>query len=173
MADARGAHDHMRPPYVAVVGASRASPEIGALAESVGEAAAAAGCILVCGGLGGVMEAACRGAWKAGGTTVGLLPGDDRKAANRWLSVAVATGLGELRNGLVVRAADAVIAIDGEHGTLSEIALALKIGRPVVGLGTWRLLRPDGADDSGIVPATDPREAVAVALRLCDIAGSN
>lgn len=132
----------------------------------MGTAVAEAGAVLVCGGLGGVMAAACRGARLAGGTTVGILPGEDRGVANEWVDVAVATGLGELRNGLVVKAADAVVAIGGEYGTLSEVALALKLGKPVVGLGTWGLTRPGGGADPGVVDAARPAEAVAEALRL-------
>jgi uncharacterized protein (TIGR00725 family) len=112
--------------------------------------------VLVCGGLGGVMEAACRGAKAEGGTTVGILPGPSRADANEHVDVALATGLGEARNALVVRAADALVAIGGEYGTLSEIALALKAGTPVVGLGTWEL--------DAVVPARSPGEAVELAL---------
>ncbi|HEV2820116.1 MAG TPA: TIGR00725 family protein [Solirubrobacteraceae bacterium] len=125
-------------------------------AEAVGRMLGGAGAIVVTGGLGGVMAAACRGAAAAGGLTVGLLPGTDRRAANQWVTVAVATGMGELRNGLVVRAADAVIAVGGAFGTLAEVALALKAGTVVVGLGTW------GID--GVREADDPAEAVAQAL---------
>jgi uncharacterized protein (TIGR00725 family) len=128
-----------RTPYVAVVGPGDASPQELQVAEEVGAGLAAAGAVVVTGGLGGVMEAACRGARSRHGTTLGILPGEDREAANGWVQVAVATGLGELRNGLVVRAADALVAIGGGHGTLSEVALALRIGRPVVGLGTWEV----------------------------------
>jgi uncharacterized protein (TIGR00725 family) len=110
----------------------------------------------VCGGLGGVMEAACAGARSVGGVTIGLLPGLERDAANRFVSVAIPTGLGELRNGLVVRTADAVIAVGGGYGTLSEIALALKAGKRVVGLDTW--------DIEGVVAAPDPEAAVAAVL---------
>ncbi len=126
-----------RTPYVAVVGPGEASPHELQTAEEIGAGLAESGAVVVTGGLGGVMEAACRGARSARGATLGILPGDDRAAANGWVQIAVATGLGELRNGLVVRAADAVVAIGGGHGTLSEVALALKLGRPVVGLGTW------------------------------------
>jgi uncharacterized protein (TIGR00725 family) len=146
------------PPYVGVCGAGVASPEVAVLAEEVGRGLAAGGAVVVCGGLGGVMEAACRGARAAGGVTVGLLPGSDRAAGNAWLSVAVPTGLGELRNGLIVRAADVVVAIGGEWGTLSEIALARKLGRPVVALGSWELPELE-------VVAT-PAEAVSRALSL-------
>ncbi|MEA2219669.1 MAG: hypothetical protein QOJ35_2295, partial [Solirubrobacteraceae bacterium] len=122
----------------------------------VGRGLAEAGAVLVCGGLGGVMEAACRGAKSAGGTTIGILPGTRRDEANPYVDIAIATALGELRNGLVVRAADALVAVGGEFGTLSEIALALKAGKPVVGLGTWEI--------RGVVVASDPVEAVALAL---------
>ena len=119
--------------------------------------------MLVCGGLGGVMEAACRGARSRGGETVGLLPGEDREAANGWVRLAIPTGLGEGRNLLVVRAADGVVAVGGGWGTPSEIALALRAGRPVVGLGTWELRRK-GEPVPGILVAADPRAAVAMAL---------
>jgi uncharacterized protein (TIGR00725 family) len=148
------------------------TPAVESVAYELGAAVARAGCVLVCGGLGGVMAAASRGAFTAGGIAIGLLPGDDRRAANQWLTVALPTGIGELRNGLVVRAADAVIAVGGEYGTLSEIALALKLGRPVVGLGTWQLSRPNGAADRGIVSATDPVGAVATALSLAGLSAT-
>jgi uncharacterized protein (TIGR00725 family) len=128
-----------RTPYVAVVGPGEASPEELHAAEEIGAGLADAGAVVVTGGLGGVMEAACRGARSRRGRTIGILPGEDRDAANGWVEIAIATGLGELRNGLVVRAADALVAVGGGHGTLSEVALALKLGRPVVGLGTWEV----------------------------------
>ncbi len=131
----------------------------------MGEAVARAGAVLLCGGLGGVMEAACRGAKREGGLTVGLLPDANRERANRFVDVAVATGIGEARNAMVVGGADAVIAVGGEYGTLSEIALALRAGKPVVGLGTWELAR-GGHADGGIVRAGSPEEAVELALRL-------
>ncbi len=111
------------------------------------------------------MEAACRGAREEGGTTVGVLPGLDRGAANDHVHVALATGLGEVRNALVVRAVDAVIAVGGEFGTLSEIALALKARTPVVGVGTWELVK-DGRPVDAIERATDGEEAVKRALAL-------
>jgi uncharacterized protein (TIGR00725 family) len=151
--------------WIAVVGPGSASDEELALAEAAGVAVAEAGAGLVCGGLGGVMEAACRGARSRGGLTLGLLPGLDREAANGWVIVAVPTGLGEARNALVVRAADAVVAIGGGWGTLSEIALALKTGVPVVGVGTWEVAR-DGEPVPGIVAAADARQAVELALSL-------
>src|SRR5919107_816552 len=128
-----------RTPYIAVIGSGRASPGELQVAEEVGARLAAAGAVVITGGLGGVMEAASRGARSRHGRTVGILPGEDRDAANGWVEIALATGMGELRNGLVVRAVDALVAIGGGHGTLSEVALALKLGRPVVGLGTWEV----------------------------------
>jgi uncharacterized protein (TIGR00725 family) len=150
--------------WIAVAGAGEAAPWELAAAEEAGAAVAEAGCGLVCGGLGGVMEAACRGARSRGGLTVGLLPGVDRDAANGWVVVALPTGLGEARNALVVRAADAVVAIGGGWGTLSEIALALKAGVPVVGVGTWEPAL-SGAVVEGVVAVDGPREAVEEALR--------
>jgi uncharacterized protein (TIGR00725 family) len=114
----------------------------------VGRLLGSRGAVVVTGGLGGVMAAACRGASSVGGLTVGLLPGLDRAAANEWVSVAVPTGLGELRNGLVVRAADAVIAVGGGYGTLSEIALALKAGKRVVGIGSWEIEGVEAVGDA-------------------------
>ena len=153
------------PPYVAVVGPGSATAAQVGVAEEVGRELAARGAVVVCGGLGGVMEGACRGASGAGGVTVGLLPGSDRGAANPYVSVAVATGLGEARNALVVRAADAVIAVGGSWGTLSEIALALRTGRRVVGLDTWSLTPPGAAGPEGIERAASAAEAVELALR--------
>jgi uncharacterized protein (TIGR00725 family) len=151
--------------FIAVCGAGVASRKLEVIAEETGRHVAEADAVLLCGGLGGVMEAACRGARSRGGLTVGLLPGLDRDAANGWVIVAVPTGLGEARNALVVRAADAVVAIGGGWGTLSEIALALKTGVPVVGVATWE---PSigGAPADGIVACAEAREAVAEALRL-------
>jgi hypothetical protein len=155
---------------IAVVGGSEATAAALAAAEKIGAALASAGAIVVCGGLGGVMAAACRGAKSAGGTTVGVLPGIDPSASNRWVDVVIASGLGEARNSLVVGSAAAVIAVDGEYGTLSEIALALRAGTPVVGVGTWSLARPNGQPDTKIVAVEDPDEAVATALRLASAA---
>jgi uncharacterized protein (TIGR00725 family) len=136
------------------VGSSEREPEG---AEQVGRELARAGAVLVCGGGAGAMAAACRGAKAEGGATVGILPGKDRSAANEWVDIAVATGLGEMRNALVVRASDAVIAVSGGYGTLSEIALALRDRVPVFGLDTW--------DIEGVVRASSPAEAVALTLR--------
>lgn len=156
---------------MAVVGAGDADEDLATAAEEVGRRLAQGGAAVVCGGLGGVMEAACRGAKSAGGLTIGILPGRRREDANRWVDVAIPTGMGETRNALVVSSADAVVAVGGEHGTLSEVAFALKLGRPVVGLRTWRLLRGDGTVDEGIVPVDDPEAAVAAVLALAGEAG--
>ena len=153
--------------YVAVVGAGDAldgSPEAEA-AEAVGRALAEAGAVVVCGGLGGVMAAACRGASGAGGTTVGILPGSSRDDANPWVTIALPTGLGEARNALVVRAVDVLVAVGGGYGTLSEIGLALRTGTPVVGFGTWELAR-GGERDPGIERVASAEEAVRRALAL-------
>jgi uncharacterized protein (TIGR00725 family) len=154
--------------YVAVIGASNASADEERTAEAVGRGLGEAGAIVVCGGRGGVMEAACRGAKAAGATTVGILPGTSRAEANEYVDVAIATGLGELRNGLVVRAADVLIAVGGEFGTLSEIALALKAGKTVVGLGIWELSLA-GERVEAIVRASSADDAVARALAACGL----
>jgi uncharacterized protein (TIGR00725 family) len=144
-------------PWIAICGPGRdASKADLAVAEDAGAAVAEAGAVLVCGGLGGVMEAACRGARSRGGTTVGLLPGEEREDANGWVQLAIPTGLGEARNALIVRAADALVAIGVGWGTLSEIALARKRGVPVIGVGTWEL--------DGVAVAASAAEAVAAAL---------
>lgn len=155
-----------RRPAVAVVGGGTCDEGTGRVAEAVGRLLAEGGATVVTGGLGGVMAAASRGASEAGGLTVGILPGEDPGEANPWVQVSVPSGLGELRNGLVVRSADALIAVGGEYGTLSEVALALEAGRPVVGLSTWRLVRPDGEDDGGVHEVEGPEAAVELALRL-------
>ena len=149
----------MTGPYVAVCGPGSASQEEEGWAEEVGRRLAEAGAVVLCGGLGGVMDAAARGAARAGGTVVGILPGDDRLGASEHLTVALPTGMGEARNAIIARAADAVIAIGGEWGTLSEIALARKMGTPVVGLRSWNL----GED---VAHARTPEDAVERAFGL-------
>ena len=151
--------------YIAVVGPSAGTPVELAIGEAVGRGIAEAGGVLVCGGMGGVMEAAAGGCAGAGGRSVGILPGDSRLDAIPYVTIAVATGLGEARNAIVVRTADVVIAEHGEFGTLSEIALALKVGKPVVGIGTWELGK-EGEPVDAIVRAADAQDAVAQALRL-------
>jgi hypothetical protein len=161
------------PIQIAVVGASDANARVLAAAEVVGAALASAGVTVVCGGLGGVMAAACRGAKSMGGLTVGILPGSDASAANEWVDVIIPSGLGEARNALVVGSAAAVVAIGGAYGTLSEIALALRAGIPVVGLQTWSLAHPDGQDDLGIVVVSDPSDAAAMARTLASTKPGN
>jgi uncharacterized protein (TIGR00725 family) len=151
--------------YVAVVGPGEAVSEATEIAEQLGGELARRGAIVVCGGLGGAMEAACRGAKSAGGLTVGILPGLDRSAANEHVDVAIPTGLGELRNGLIVRSADVVVAVQGEFGTLSEISFALKTGVPVVGIDTWELVKEGRASDA-IVRVATAAEAAEAALAL-------
>jgi hypothetical protein len=150
--------------FVAVIGASDASPEELKLAEKVGRELAKQGAIVLCGGLGGVMEAACRGASSLGGVTIGILPGDSARAANPYVQIPIATGLGYARNALVVKSAQAVIAVGGSYGTLSEIAFALQSNIPVIGLKTWALSRNGQSDDS-IIRTESPVEAVKIALK--------
>jgi len=157
-------------PIVAVVGGGICSPEEAALAEAVGRGLAEAGATLICGGMGGVMAAACRGARSAGGLTVGVLPGHSAADANPHLDVPVVTGMGEARNVIIVRTASAVIAVGGEYGTLSEIAFALKLGRPVIGLGTWELAK-EGRPTQAIVKAQTAEEAVRLALAALSDSG--
>ena len=147
-------------PRIAVIGGSSAPAEVLRAAETVGRELALAGAELVCGGLGGVMEAACRGASEAGGFTIGILPGEDRREANRWVNCAIPTGLGHFRNFLVVRAADGVIALPGASGTLSEAAMAITLGKPVVTVpGNTKQWSVPGA-----VPAGSATEAVRLVL---------
>jgi uncharacterized protein (TIGR00725 family) len=148
---------------VAVVGGRVCSPEEATLAEAVGRHLARAGATLICGGMGGVMAAVCRGAKLAGGLTIGVLPGHSATDANPHVDVPIVTGMGEARNVIIVRTASAVIAVGGEFGTLSEIAFALKLGRPVIGLGTWELAK-DGQPAQAIVRAQTAEEAVRLAL---------
>ena len=146
-------------PQIAVAGGGACTPRSAALARALGRELAAAGAIVVCGGLGGVMAAVARGAAERNGTTIGLLPGYDRNAGNPWLDITIPTGLGHARNVLVAATGDVLIALPGEQGTLSEIALARVLGRPVVVLGAWKDLR-------GVTHARTPREAVARAVTL-------
>ncbi|MDD8026581.1 MAG: TIGR00725 family protein [Acidobacteriota bacterium] len=145
-------------PRIGVIGGARPKPAFEAQALEVGRLIAEAGAILVCGGLSGVMTAAARGAREAGGLTIGILPGAAPGDANPYIDVAIATGLGYTRNALVVMNTDAVIAVDGEFGTLSEIAYGNIFSKPVVGLGTWEV--------KGVTPAKTPEEAVRLALKL-------
>ena len=153
--------------YVAVIGGYEVDDGVLARAEEIGLLLAGHGVVVVTGGRSGVSAAASRGATAAGGVAIGLLPGTDRSEANPWLTYAVTTGLGDTRNALVVMNGDAVIALDGAAGTLSEIAHALLLGRPVIGLGTWDLRRA-GRDDDPIVRVATPQEAVAAALAAAE-----
>src|SRR5919197_1529626 len=152
----------MRRPVIAVVGGSRSTPEEDGQAEAVGRLLAERGALLLCGGLGGVMEAAARGARAAGGLTVGVLPGGDPAEGNPYIELPLATGMGEMRNALIVRAAQAVIAIGGGWGTLSEVALARRIGTPVVGLY-------DALSGIDLPRVATPTEAVRWALEQARI----
>jgi uncharacterized protein (TIGR00725 family) len=152
---------------IAVIGNSSSSPEETKLAESIGELLARQGATIVCGGLGGVMEAVCRGAKSEGGLTVGILPGQDSSMANPWVDIPVVTGIGEARNVAVVKSAQAVIAVGGGYGTLSEIAYALKSGIPVIGLNTWSLSR-NGPEDDPIIRVKSAAEAVDKAISLAN-----
>ncbi len=128
------------------------------MAEETGRLIAEHGCLLICGGMAGVMEAAAKGAKEAGGTTIGILPHTDRHEANPYIDIPIATGFGEGRNVIIIRTADVLIAVAGEFGTLSEIAFALKMRKPVIGLGTW--------DIPGIMRAATPLEAMEIARGL-------
>ena len=144
---------------IGVIGAGHCSSRTALLAETVGREIARAGAVLVCGGLGGVMEAAARGAQQEGGITVGILPGDSFEDANPFIKIPVVTGLGHARNVLVVRSAQVLIAVKGGYGTLSEVALALKMGKPVIGLHSWDVSKK-------IIQVETAQQAVKKALRL-------
>src|SRR4051794_32316923 len=145
-------------PYVAVAGPGEATPELLAAAEEVGAGLAEGGAVVVTGGLGGVMEAASRGARSRLGQTLGILPGTDRAEANGWVATAVTTGLGEQRNAVLVRSCDVLVAIGSGYGTLSEAAFALKLERPVLSLWSWEV--------DGVLPVGSAAEAVERALAL-------
>jgi uncharacterized protein (TIGR00725 family) len=151
--------------FIAVIGGSQASVAELKSAEIVGREIARSGAVLVCGGMGGVMEAACRGARMEGGMTVGILPGENHLSANEFVDIPIVTGIGYARNVAVVRSARVVIAIGGSYGTLSEIGHALQSGVPVIGLETWVISRK-GKDKSPIVEARTAAEAVAKALEM-------
>ncbi|MFQ5648801.1 MAG: TIGR00725 family protein [bacterium] len=150
---------------IGVIGAGQCSTEIAALAEEVGGVIAERNAILICGGLFGVMEAACRGARARGGMTIGILPGCHKSEANRYVDLAIPTGMSEARNIIIVRAADGVIAVGGKYGTLSEMAFCLKFGVPVVGLRTWQVSKE-------VVVAKTAEEAVSRIFELIGRQGS-
>lgn len=150
--------------FIAVIGGSQCSSEEERVAEVVGCELARRGAIVVCGGLGGVMEAVCRGAVSEGGMTIGILPGNNRQEANTYIQIPIVTGMGYARNAIVVKSAQAVIAIGGSYGTLTEIAYALQNDIPVIGLNTWSLSR-EGQEEA-IIRIADPVEAVIKALEV-------
>ncbi|MCK4778103.1 MAG: TIGR00725 family protein [Actinomycetia bacterium] len=149
--------------YIGVIGAGICDLELFKIAEDVGRNIGKRKGIIVCGGLGGVMEAACKGAKEAGGTTIGILPTTGRKTANAFVDYAFPTGLGEGRNFLIARFSDVVIAVGGEYGTLSEIGLSLKMGKKVIGLKTWELIK-DGKKDLSIIEVSSAEKAVEIAF---------
>ncbi|MBN1798372.1 MAG: TIGR00725 family protein [Spirochaetales bacterium] len=151
----------MKQIYIGVIGGSSCSSGIAEIAYTMGRYIAENRWILVCGGMGGVMEAACRGAVEAGGITCGILPGESREQANPYLSYSVVTGLGHARNLAVIRSSDAIVAIDGSYGTLSEISFANICGKPIVGLKSWRC---DPAENSGQALFTKQAETAEEAL---------
>ena len=151
--------------FIAVIGGSQPSSKESRLAEAVGRELAKQGAVLVCGGLGGIMEAACKGARSEDGVTVGILPGDSRDTANPYVQIPIVTGMGYARNIAVVKSAQAVIAIGGNYGTLSEISYALANDIPVIGLNTWSLSK-NGRQDNSITIVQSPAEAVSKALSL-------
>lgn len=151
--------------FITVIGASDCSAEETKIAEEVGQELARRGATLICGGLEGVMEAACRGASSQGGITIGILPGNSRKDANPYVGIPIVTGMGYTRNAIVAKSGQAVIAIGGSYGTLSEIAYALQSDIPVIGLGTWSLTRK-GRVDKSIIVAENPVDAVEKAIGL-------
>ncbi|MEA1958055.1 MAG: TIGR00725 family protein [Chloroflexota bacterium] len=156
--------------FISVIGASNGSAEECDLAEQVGRELAKHGVALICGGLTGVMEAACRGARAEGGITIGILPGTDREDANRYVDIPIVTGIGYARNSIVARSGQAAIAIGGKYGTLSEIAYALQANIPVIGLGTWTLCAGENKDES-IIIASDALDAVNKAVASIDRGG--
>lgn len=151
---------------IGVIGGNSVDTRIYDLAVEVGRRIAQSGARLICGGLGGVMEGACKGASEAEGLTIGVLPGEDSREANPYVKIAIATGLGIARNLIIVRTSDVLIAVDGSYGTLNEISGALNLGKPVVGLETWDLPAAGTTDPSLFFPVQTPQEAVEKALAL-------
>ena len=144
---------------IGVIGVADASDEEQKIAEQVGREIALGDAILVCGGLGGVMEAACRGAKSAGGITIGIIPGFEKSDANPYVDIPIVTGMSHGRNIIVVRSSHAIVAVGGSYGTLSEIAFALKLGIPVIGINTWEV-------SSEIKKVATPKEAVELAFTI-------
>jgi uncharacterized protein (TIGR00725 family) len=153
--------------FIGVIGGSEPTAAVIKIAEDVGREIARKGAVLVCGGLTGVMEAACKGASDEGGLTVGILPGDSRNTANPYVKIPIITGIGYARNVAVVKTSQAVIAIDGSYGTLTEIGYALQCGIPVIGLNTWALSINGQAEDK-IIAAANAQDAVEKAITLAN-----
>ncbi len=151
-------------PRIGVMGPSACSPRVYGLAREVGNGIARRGGLLICGGGSGVMEAAAKGAKEAGGVTVGILPGDRADLANAYIDIPVVTGLGNARNAINALTSQVIIAVHGAYGTLSEIALALKCGTPVIGLETWTFSPPSGESPPTILNAESPEQAVEMAF---------
>ena len=151
---------------IGVIGGASCSKTIGSLGEEVGKEIAEAGATLICGGLGGIMEFACKGAKSAGGTTIGILPGFEKSDANEYVDIPIVTGLNISRNVIIIRTADVLIAVDGSYGTLSEIAIALNLGKPVIALETWALESAGKVDDELFFRVDNPKSAIKLALKL-------
>ena len=151
-----------RKPIIGVIGSSECSPQVARMAEEVGRRIAERGGILVCGGLGGVMQAAAKGAKQAGGQTIGILPDDTAETANPYIDFPIATGMGYARNVIIVKTADVLIAVEGKYGTLSEVAYALIFDKPLISLGSWEV-------DPKVLRAKDPQEAVEMAFRAMGV----
>ena len=149
----------MKQKMIGVIGGGQCAPDIELIAEEVGSLIAQKGAVLICGGLSGVMEAACRGAKQSNGTTIGVLPGNCKTDANLYIDIPIVTGMADARNIVIVRSSDAVIAIDGKYGTLSEISFCLVFNVPIIGLKTWNV-------DPAIIQASSAHEAVNKAFAL-------
>ena len=160
-----GLHPRIGMKIVGVIGASRASEELSAAAEEVGEELASRGAAIVCGGLTGIMESVCKGAQRKGGVTIGIIPSDSKDDANPYVQIPIATGIGMARNAIIIKTADVVIAVGGQYGTLSEIGYALNMGKTVVALRSWRLERALDEPIANLIHVDEPKEAVDIALK--------
>jgi uncharacterized protein (TIGR00725 family) len=151
----------MNKKLIAVIGAGQCDQRIYNLAEQIGRKLAEHGLVIICGGLAGVMEAACKGAKEVGGVTIGVLPGDDPTSANAYVDIAIATGMGIGRNIIIIRSAQAVLAVNGSYGTLSELAYALQLQKPIIGLETWDV-------SEKILTVSNPQQALQKVLDIVD-----
>ena len=156
---------HNKSISIGIIGSSESNPDLDNLAQETGKRLAEAGITVICGGLGGVMEAACRGAKSADGLTIGILPGTSKDTANPYVDIPIPTGINDARNLIIIRSCSALIAIGGKYGTLSEIAFALRLKVPVVGLCTWELEKIS-KEQNNIIPAKSPEEAVKKVIEL-------